>query len=100
MGDFIATPVHCFEVDHRGEYHPIGIRRGRMVRLDEHSSRFGFYCGVLDTGVNPRNAAINCELQLHYLTRQMLYDSVGYGENSYEEALADLDFSIAAEVRR
>ncbi len=99
-GDFVATPVHCFEVDQRGGYHPIGVRRGNMARLDEHSSRFGFFCGVLESGRDPQEAAVNCELSLHDLTRQLLHDRVGYSRSVYAEALADLDRRANAEERR
>lgn len=101
MCGFDLTLVLRIATDRYGRHHPIGLRRGRLVRLDRHSSEFGYFCGLIHDGDDPRAAAMRGDLTLHYLAQSYLFDSHGYCENTRADALAVLDSCpITGEARR
>lgn len=90
MAGFDLTPVLRIATDRYGRHYPVGLRRGRLTRLDRHSSRYGFYCGMIHEGDDPRASAERGDLTLHHLAECYL-DGHGFGEDLLEDALAELD---------
>jgi hypothetical protein len=91
MAGFEATPVLWVERDRRGEFVPFGLRRGRIERLDRHSSRYGFFCGLIREGDDPLDAALRSELELVFTTSSFLFARMGFCEVTFSEIRDELD---------
>ncbi|WP_143549213.1 hypothetical protein [Rhodopirellula bahusiensis] len=93
---FEVTPVIKLIRDRTGRFIPFGLMRGRITRLDRHSSQNGYYCGLIHVGDDPREMAMRHQLDLHHMTTALLFAQHGFCEETRNDELDLLDLCPVA----